>query len=230
LATLSQVLDTAQGFVVLTDEQRARYGSGSATPAAPEPQPSTLPLPAWADRPEALPGFAPVTEKTPTPGYAAAPQPTAQDLIIESRQSAHNAWLANPNLRDPANTVGSTDGGPGQWRYSPMRTGGETYQEQVTGVPRGVEYQVNGVWFDGYDATRGVLVDAKDWVGFPPADAGFWRPGVTQEARDQLDAASGTGAHVEWHVASQAAADALHELFRDDRLLSQIRVIVVSKD
>jgi hypothetical protein len=213
---------------VLIDVDAGR-ATTTTTPALPPSNDSPPPLPAWANTPEPLPGYQVAPPAPATPGYQGAPQPSAEDLIIESRQRAQAAWQANPNLRDPNATVGTTDGGPGEWGYSPTRTRGEAYQEQITGVPRGVEYQVNGVWFDGYDPTRNVLVDAKDWVNYPPPNAEFWEDDAVTEARRQLDAAEGTGVRVEWHVASQQAADALNALFQDDRLLSQIKVVVVPK-
>jgi hypothetical protein len=48
-------------------------------------------------------------------------------------------------------------------------------------VARGIEYDVpyagvpsSKVSFDGYDAQRGVMLDAKDWNGYPPSGTKFW--------------------------------------------------------
>jgi hypothetical protein len=93
-----------------------------------------------------------------------------------------------------------------------------------------VEYKVNGVWFDGYDASRGVLVDSKDWQNYPPEGAEFWKDGAVKEAEGQLDAAAGTGARIEWQVSSQQAADALNELIGSrDTLRGRVTVVVVPK-
>ena len=68
--------------------------------------------------------------------------------------------------RSPSNfAIGATDGGPGTWSsITRPDTDAYRYQELITGAPRGVEYNVNGVNFDGYDAQRGVLLDAKHWT------------------------------------------------------------------
>jgi Restriction endonuclease fold toxin 5 len=221
--------DNMGRFKVLTDEQLRNLQQPTATPGA--PLPPLPPLPTPVDRPDpAAPGYEATPPVAGTPGRPAAPPVTLQDLIMQSRQRADDAWRANPNLRSPSSLNGTSEGGPGQWGYSPTRTGGEAYQEQVTGVPRGVEYNVNGVWFDGYDASRGVLVDSKDWVNYPPAEAEFWQSGVVKEANGQLDAAASTGARVEWQVSSQQAADALNELIGStEELRGRITVVVVPK-
>jgi hypothetical protein len=222
---------TPTGFAVLSDKQLALLRPQITTPALPpgNSSPPRLPVPT-PDRDNGTPGYVATPPVAGTPGLPAAPPLTPQDLIIESRQRADDAWRANPNLRSPTALDGTSDGGPGQWGYSPTRTGGEAYQEQITGVPRGVEYNVNGVWFDGYDPSRGVLIDSKDWVNYPPAEADFWKKGAVEDANRQLDAARGTGARVEWQVSSQHAADALNELISGDRRLNgRITVVVVPK-
>jgi len=65
-------------------------------------------------------------------------------------------------LRNADVVIGLTDGGPGVWGRSPKRTKGIEYQEQISAVGRGAEYRVNGVWFDGFDSNRKVLLDSKD--------------------------------------------------------------------
>ncbi|NRD08637.1 hypothetical protein [Rathayibacter agropyri] len=51
---------------------------------------------------------------------------------------------------------GQTEGGPGIWRETPKRNGGEAYQEFTTRMERGTEYEVNDVNFDGHDPIRNV--------------------------------------------------------------------------
>jgi hypothetical protein len=53
----------------------------------------------------------------------------------------------------PSNfTLGASDGGPGTWAsLTRPDTDAYRYQSRITGAPRGVEYNVNGVNFDGYD-------------------------------------------------------------------------------
>lgn len=87
---------------------------------------------------------------------------------------------------------------------------------QITGVERGAEYQVDGVLFDGYDAQRGVLLDAKDWRGYPPANRSFWHEGTLDEAMRQLRAARGK--LIEWHFSTPQAKAAVDALFRANRL------------
>ena len=107
--------------------------------------------------------------------------------------------------------LGQSDGGPGTWVESPSRSKGQAYQEQISGVPRGIEYDVDGTLFDGYDAGRKALLDAKDWQSYPPLDEDFWRDGALKEARDQITAANGTA--IEWHFSTQAAANVVAALF-----------------
>ncbi|MET0534151.1 MAG: TadE/TadG family type IV pilus assembly protein, partial [Steroidobacter sp.] len=91
-------------------------------------------------------------------------------FVGDERVWAHNATCTvrvpfHPP-RSPSNfTPGATDGGPGEW--SPIArpdTDAYRYQQRITGAPRGVEYNVNGVNFDGYDSQRDVLLDAKHWT------------------------------------------------------------------
>jgi hypothetical protein len=149
------------------------------------------------------------------------------------RIQALQAWAARPSLRHPDQVVGRTDGGPGQWVYTPRRSGGQDYQEQVSGVPRGVEYQVRGVNLDGYDATRRVAIDSKDWQGYPPPGTDFWQRGVVREASGQLRALEGTGVRLEWHVSTPQAAEQLGAAFRDAAIrvpaLKDVTIIVVPR-
>jgi hypothetical protein len=138
--------------------------------------------------------------------YGAAAGGGILALRQSQRLQALQAWAAQPGLRHPNQLIGRTDGGPGQWVYAPRRSSGQDYQEQVSGVPRGIEYEVRGIKIDGYDAGRRVAVDAKDWQGYPPPGTDFWQKGVVKEATDQLDALRGTGVKLEWHVSTPQAA------------------------
>jgi hypothetical protein len=124
-------------------------------------------------------------------------------------------------LRSAKQLLGQNEGGPGAWQVAPKRSGGEAYQEQITGVERGFEYDVpyaaapsGKVSFDGYDAERGVLLDAKDWKGYPPAGATFWQKDVVKQALSQTNAANGMP--IEWHFSAQAGMDAVHTLFEKE--------------
>jgi hypothetical protein len=122
--------------------------------------------------------------------------------------------------------IGKSEGGPGQWAKSPRRTKGQAYQEQISGVGRGAEYEVNGVRFDGYDASRKTLLDAKDWRNFPPLNKDFWHKATLDEARRQLGAANGTA--IEWHFSTQGAADAVAGLFKANGITG-IKIVVTPK-
>lgn len=81
---------------------------------------------------------------------------------VEENDSADGLFDGGQPIRSGSDARGLTDGGPGHWAESPRRTKGQDYQEFITGVERGTEYRVDGVNFDRYDGTRGVLLDAKD--------------------------------------------------------------------
>ena len=120
--------------------------------------------------------------------------------------------------------MGKSYGGPGQYVRSGGGPKGMAYQEQVTGIGRGVEYQVlvqrggqtSAVRFDGYArafaAGRGGYVparfiDAKDWgAGFLRSLKGNTsiRAEKLEQARKQLQAA---GKRIDWVVSDQATAD-----------------------
>ena len=133
-------------------------------------------------------------------------------------------------LRTLKELDGKSEGGPGKWGKSPKRTGGEAYQEQISGVERGTEYNVNGTWFDGWDSNRGVLQDAKDWSGYPPLDQSFWQPGVVDEANRQLQAIAATapGTPIEWVFSTQSGADAVAQVLGSNRI-SGITTVVIPK-
>jgi hypothetical protein len=92
------------------------------------------------------------------------------------------------------------------------------YQEQVTGSPRGIEYVVDGVAFDGY--SDGVLIDAKGLglEGHIDEDEN-WKPYFTgdkamvNQARRQLQAAGDTP--VEWRVADEQTADTIRRTLQN---------------
>ena len=90
------------------------------------------------------------------------------------------------------------------------------YQRRITGLGENVGYLVKGTKFDGF--INGVLIDAKG-----PGYAKFVRDGVfrswyrgadglVEQAQRQLVAAAGTP--IRWHVAEEAAANAIRNLLR----------------
>ncbi len=141
-------------------------------------------------------------------------------FIGDERVWAHNATctvrIPYHAPRSPSNfTPGATDGGPGQWSpISRPDTDAYRYQERITGAPRGVEYNVNGVNFDGYDAQRDVLLDAKHWTQECPLGDRCRSESLRQamadkllaEARRQLEAVRNSNVAIEWRVVDEEMA------------------------
>ena len=168
---------------------------------------------------------------------SAAPAPARTGTNTGTRQSAQNAnppLPPKPLLQQASQLLGKTQGGPGVWKNAPARTKGMEYQEQISGVTRGLEYAMpiktgksGEVLFDGFDAQRRVLLDAKDWQGYPPANTSFWQPGTIKEARRQIEAAGSLP--IEWHFSTQESFTAVKDLFRDRRI-SKIKLIFTPKN
>ncbi|MBA5605994.1 hypothetical protein H3H36_11545 [Duganella sp. FT3S] len=155
----------------------------------------------------------------PSASAGQAPQSRPRSTVKLPRPAEPSGQL----LRDAAQVVGKSEGGPGLWQLSPKRTGGEVYQEQITGVQRGIEYDVpcagvpsGKVSFDGYDAERKVLLDAKDWRGYPLKDTVFWQEDLLKQARNQINASGGIP--IEWHVSTKEGQVAIGRVFADERI------------
>lgn len=136
-------------------------------------------------------------------------------------------------MRSAEQLVGKSEGGPGTWQLSPKRSGGADYQEQIAGVQRGIEYAVpyapakeGVIRFDGYDAERKVLLDAKDWNGYPPKDREFWYKNTLKEAQNQIDAAGGR--QIEWHFSTKDGLDATEALL-ERREIRGIALVLTPK-
>jgi hypothetical protein len=141
-------------------------------------------------------------------------------FVGDERVWAHNATctvrLPYHPPRSPSNfAIGASDGGPGEWSsISRPDTDAYRYQERITGAPRGVEYNVNGVNFDGYDAQRDVLLDAKHWTQECPLGDRCRSESLRQamadkliaEARRQLDAVRTSTVMIEWRVVDEEMA------------------------
>jgi Restriction endonuclease fold toxin 5 len=212
-------LDQVQGRSMLSDDERVRIGAPLTTPISPQQTPPLVtPIPTDSERMPPLPGLE-IQEPTgptitTTPIHVSSPE----DFIIfkteqERYDDAVNAWRADPSLRDPRQTLGASDGGPGEWVLSGQRAGGVGYQEQISGVPRGVEYEVGGTKFDHFDPSRNVLIDTKDWPNYVLPEKQFWIDDVVNTAERQLSAVdkAGTNATVEWQVSTKEAADAIRK-------------------
>ena len=227
---------TGEGFVVLSEEQLARLSGPGASPGTPLPPQPLPPTPALVDGQDPIPGHAAEPESGSGLEGKPAQPPSPDDILIfktegERYEAAMQAWSADPSLRHPDDLLGKTDGGPGAWVLSGERSGGAGYQEQISHVPRGIEYEVAGIRFDHFDAARNVLVDSKDWRGYVLPERRFWTAEVVDTASRQMDAVarSGTSASIEWQVSTQAAADAIRGTLAS-RGIDDIRVVVVPKE
>lgn len=141
-------------------------------------------------------------------------------FVGDERVWSHNATCAlrvayHPPRSPSRFAVGASDGGPGVWSaISRPDSDAYRYQSRITGAPRGVEYNVNGVNFDGYDSQRDVLLDAKHWTQeCPLGDRCRFEPlkqamadKLVEEARRQLDATSVSGTAIEWRVVDEEMA------------------------
>ncbi|WP_116811696.1 TadE/TadG family type IV pilus assembly protein [Steroidobacter cummioxidans] len=141
-------------------------------------------------------------------------------FVGDERVWAHNATctvrVRYSVPRSPSNfAVGASDGGPGTWSsISRPDNDAYRYQELITGAPRGVEYNVNGVHFDGYDAQRGVLLDAKHWTQECPLGDKCRSEPLKQlmterllaEAERQIAAVRTADTAVEWRVVDEEMA------------------------
>lgn len=164
----------------------------------------------------------------------------------------HNATCTIPPIyrapRSPSGyAIGASDGGSGSWREvkrsatSPSAEAAYRYQQQVTGAPRNGpsirEYRVGDVDFDGYDAERDVLIDAKHYTEFCPlaeCKPEFLKDRVAQslveQATRQLEELEGAGSYssIEWHVASQDMAAKIENILAsqlDPNFSGRIKVI-----
>lgn len=153
-------------------------------------------------------------------GQAGAPSASGSRA---AKRGARAESAAGATLRDAAQVVGKSEGGPGTWQLSPKRSAGEVYQEQISGVRRGIEYEVPApdlpsgkVRFDGYDAQRKVLLDAKDWKWYPPQKTKFWRDSTVLDALRQIDAAHGVP--IEWHFSTLSGLEEVRTLFEYENI------------
>jgi hypothetical protein len=164
-------------------------------------------------------------------------------FVGDERVWAHNATctvrLPYYVPRSPSSfAVGANDGGPGLWSaVSRPDNDAYRYQRRITGAPQGVEYNVNGVNFDGYDAQRGVLLDAKHWTQECPLGdkcrseslRNALADKLLREAQRQLDSVRHTDTAIEWRVVDEEMAVRIGDILDagisnvDDR--NRIRVI-----
>jgi len=133
--------------------------------------------------------------------------------------------------------------GPGTWVTASRRDGNwQDYEQQVTGYPAGMEYEVprasgDPVEFDGFDPNagpNGMLIDAKgkgyEWMVGPNGEFKPEIKGVQQlqgELLRQYQASLASGVPVEWRAADPRVAEAMRALIEDGGYGDRIHVVVV---
>ena len=112
---------------------------------------------------------------------------------------------------------------PSPDRPSGMSDRAAAYQEQITGLPRGLAVDLGGVVFDGCRESDGVMLEAKglgyEWAlqadgtyraNFEGAD------GIMEQADNQNSAAGIAGRKVEWYFAERRVADYFRNAFKEE--------------
>jgi hypothetical protein len=101
------------------------------------------------------------------------------------------------------------------------------YQEQITGLPRGLDVKLNGVRFDGCREADGTMLEAKG-PGYATfiAAPGVWRQWFKKlrDMKDQMQSQSeaAAGRLVEWHIAEKPVADFFRDYARKEHLSNVI--------
>ena len=106
------------------------------------------------------------------------------------------------------------------------------YQQFISGRADNLVFEIGGYTFDGVDMIRGVLKDAKaipeNLIDMTARKFKPWVSGTTdwlKQAANQVTAAG--GAPIEWYFNSEAARDAMYNLFleKNPDLLKSIQLI-----
>ncbi len=146
-------------------------------------------------------------------------------MLDDAGVAAINAATVN----DRADTGAATGASSDEPRLCPDpipdRKGGMSeraadYQQQITGLPRGMAVEMNGVMFDGCRTTDGTMLEAKG-PGLQQHldDHGEWKPyfifsgseaRLEKQLKDQSAAAGGR--QVEWHVAQPSVAANIQQI------------------
>jgi hypothetical protein len=153
--------------------------------------------------------------------------------------------VAAPSLiAKQAEIPGELVEGPGTWRTEVRREGEwREYEQQATGYPAGMEYQVDvagrekPVSFDGFDPDAGgdgLFVEAKgkgyEWMVGPDGEFNPKLEAIqqlTNEMRGQYEASVATGIPVEWRVADPRVAAAMESIAERNDFDDRITVTVV---
>jgi len=122
----------------------------------------------------------------------------------------------------------------GKWvqRSEYMSDAAREYQRFISGRADDQVYEIGGYTFDGFDASLGVLKDAKDIpTNFIDAATNEFKPWVSgtntwlRQAQNQVNAAGGL--KIQWFFNSQDAREAMYNLFLKENpdLLDSIELI-----
>jgi len=161
---------------------------------------------------------------------AGAAVPYAGDALKAARLARRATKMIPAADASAIARLNAANRGPGQFvgdvEYMSLRA--NAYQTQVTGLPSGALYRVNGVDFDGI--VNGALIDAKGPGYAWAVENGAFREGyngaaeLLTRAGNQLRAA-GEGATIQWHFAEEAAANATRRLF-EEQGITGIEIVV----
>ena len=143
------------------------------------------------------------------PGYVSRSKPVAQSGAATQARAQTNADRNEPELC-PDPTPEDING---------RKERALLYQEQISGLPRRFDVQLNGVRFDGCDDSDGTMLEAKG-PGYlkplrKPAKYPWLRmqDQMLRQASRQV-AAAGDRA-IEWHFAEEGVADYMRALFAE---------------
>ncbi|MDD5760081.1 MAG: Tox-REase-5 domain-containing protein [Desulfobulbaceae bacterium] len=144
--------------------------------------------------------------------------------------------IVNGGLDDAADAARAVKGAQatGKWvnRSEHMSGAARAYQRFISGREDDLVYEIGGYTFDSFDAGLGILKDAKDIpANFVNAATNEFKPWVSgtsdwlKQAQNQVSAAGGL--KIQWFFNSQAARDAMYNLFLKNNpdLLESIELI-----
>lgn len=143
------------------------------------------------------------------PGYAMSSKPSAQSALGVRARAQTDTDRGEPELcpdPSPENTNGRKE--------RALR-----YQEQVTGLPRAFDVQLNGVRFDGCNDSDGTMLEAKG----PGYQRALRKPTKFPWRKMQIDmlkqasrqVAAARGRPIEWHFAEDGVANYMRTLFAE---------------
>jgi hypothetical protein len=113
-----------------------------------------------------------------------------------------------------------------------MSDAARAYQRFISGRADDLVYEIGGYTFDGFDASLGILKEAKDipanFVNAATNEFKAWVSGTSSwltQAQNQVNAAGGL--KIQWFFNSQAAREAMYNLFlkKNPDLLKSMELI-----